>query len=160
MLAHRFDHIGEWAAAVPTSSALDGRPHGGAPVAGRTCGATGGPVRSVTERIVAYDESGRTLAYEALDPSWFLSLARNRWHVEELNARRSRVSFEATIELQGTLGRLAAPLLRLYFSRLGRQVLDDLAYFVERGSPSPRKQHQQKQAGIRLPLRARDSSRR
>ncbi len=96
---------------------------------------TGGPVREVTERVVAYDEAGRTLVYEAMDQPRLLSLARNRWQVTALEDGRSRVGLEATVELRGALGPVLGLLLRQYFVRLGRQVLADLAYVVEHGEP-------------------------
>src|SRR5213592_2443956 len=66
IVAHRFDHVGDWATVIPASHAAPGEPRViGAPVAGRVCTTGIGSIPYVTERIVAYDEAGRTLTYEA-----------------------------------------------------------------------------------------------
>lgn len=143
VLAHRFDRIGEWASGVPASTASAGVVSPvGAPVTGRVC-STGRRILSVVEeRIVAYDEAKRTLTYEASGMPEFVKTARNRWHVQALDDRRSRVSFEGTLEPRGIFGRLLYVLLRPWLARLGTQTLNDLAHYVEHGEPSPRKQRQ------------------
>lgn len=64
------------------------------------------------------------------------------WHVQALDDRRSRVSFEGTLEPSGSIGRVLFLLFRPWLARLGTQTLTDLRHYVEHGQPSPRKQRQ------------------
>ncbi len=144
VVAHQFDRIGQWATAVPASTAHGGAPSTfGAPVAGRVCRTGVRLVPEVTEAIVAYDEAGRTLTYEAITgmPA-FVTAARNRWRVTALDERRTRIAVEAQFEVRGVLGRLARWWILRQVGRTGRHLLDDLKHYVEHGAPSPRKQRQ------------------
>lgn len=155
VVAHQFDRIGEWATAIPLSAA--GTPQRSAvdaPVAGRVCRTGVRMVPEAAETIVAYDEAGRTLTYEATAGlPGFVTVARNRWEVMGLGTRRARVAFEAQIEVRGLLGRLTWWLLVAQLGRTGRYVLDDLKHYVEHGEPSPRKQRQLRRASARAGAR-------
>jgi hypothetical protein len=144
VVAHRFDQIGEWATVIP-SSAATAEPSGvDAPVAGRVCRTGLRQAPEVTETIVAYDDTARTLTYEATaGMPGFLTMARNTWRVTALDSVRSEVTFTAQVEVRGLLGRLAWWVLLLQVHRTGRHLLADLKYYVEHGTPSPRKQRQQ-----------------
>jgi hypothetical protein len=144
VVAGGFDRIGEWATAIPASTACRVvEPATGAPVPGRACRTGVALVPEVTETIVAFDDPGRTLIYEATSgmPS-FVTLARNRWQVTAEGERRSRVTFAADLRVRGPIGWLARWWLLARVGRTGRYLLEDLKYYVEHGVASPRKQHQ------------------
>lgn len=141
VVAGGFDRIGEWATAIPSSSACPVPvPVSDAPVPGRVCRTGVALVPEVTETIVAFDDAGRTLTYEATAgmPS-FVTLARNRWQVTADGERRSQVIFAAELRVRGPIGRLARWWLLARVGRTGRFLLDDLKHYVEHGSASPRK---------------------
>jgi hypothetical protein len=140
VIAHEFDRIGNWATAIPASHTLDAVSAVGAPVAGRVCQTGLRMAPAVSETVVAYDETGRTLTYEATDgiPA-FVTLARNQWQVTALDERRSRVSFDAELQVRGMLGKLFRWWLLLRVGRDGKHLLDDLKHYVEHSTPSPRK---------------------
>ncbi len=143
VLAHQFDRVGEWATVIPSSAASEGvAANIGAPVMGRVCATGVRIVPEIEERIVAYDEANRTLTYEGHGMPKFIKTARNRWHVQALDDRRSRVSVEATLEPCGIVGRLMYVFLRLQLARIGPQFLGDLEHYIEHGEPSPRKRRQ------------------
>lgn len=151
VVAHQFDRIGEWATAIPSSAGGGvGPPSVDAPVPGRVCHTGIRMVPEVAETIVAYDEDRRTLTYEATAgmPA-FVTRARNRWQVTALDSRQSRVAFEGEIELRGLFGRLAVGLLLIQLGRTGRHLLDDLKYYVEHSTLSPRKQRQLSRAAAK-----------
>jgi hypothetical protein len=137
VVAGRFDRIGEWATAIPSSTALPvAAPATGAPVPGRVCRTGIALVPEATETIVEYDPAGRTLTYQATGgiPA-FVTLARNRWWVTALDPARSRVEFRAQLEVRGRLGRFARWWLLARVGRTGRHLLDDLKHYVEQGTP-------------------------
>lgn len=144
VIAHEFDRIGDWATAIPASTACPvPQPATGAPVPGRACHTGIALVPQVTETVVAFDEAGRSLTYQATGglPS-FVTLARNRWHVTAEGPGRARATFDAELRVRGPLGRLLRWLLLVRVGRSGRLLLDDLKNYVEHGRPSLRKQRQ------------------
>ncbi|WP_198163393.1 SRPBCC family protein [Rhodococcus sp. WMMA185] len=150
VIGRRFDKIGDWATAVPSSVALPGSTTADeAPVAGRVCQTGIRMVPNVTEAIVAYDDSTRSLTYEATQKPRFLSVARNHWTVTPVDERRSMVSYDAEVTTRGVLGLLAGWWMLITLRRAGRQVLADLTHYVEHGVPSPRKQAQLERAARR-----------
>ena len=144
VVADRFDQIGDWATAVPASTPVAEPSAVGAPVAGRVCHTGLRVAPEVTETVVAYDDTARTLTYQATAglPA-FLATARNHWHVSALDDGRSEVTFTGQVEVRGLLGRLAWWALLLQLRRTSRHFLADLKHYVEHGTPSPRKQRQQ-----------------
>ena len=150
VVAHRFDRIGDWATVIPSSIATMEPSGVDAPVAGRVCHTGLRQAPEVTETIVAYNDTdgtgdtGRMLTYQATAgmPA-FVTMARNTWRVTALDSARSEVTFTAQVEVRGPLGRLAWWVLLLQVHHAGRHLLADLKYYVEHGTPSPRKQRQQ-----------------
>jgi len=144
VVGHQFGHIGQWATAIPASTTDCSAPStAGAPVAGRVCQTGIRLISEVTETIVAYDETGRTLTYEATagTPA-FVTKARNRWQVTALDGQRTDVAFEAQVEVRGLLGRAVRWWILAQAGHEGRHILDDLKHYVEHSAPCPRKQQQ------------------
>jgi hypothetical protein len=154
VVAGGFDRIGEWATAIPVSTACPiSQPAAGppaeAPVPGRVCRTGVALVPEVTEMIVAFDDVARTLTYEATAgmPA-FVTLARSRWRVAVEGERCCRVTFAAELRVRGPVGWLARWWLLASVGRTGRYLLDDLKHYVEHGTVSPRKQHQLSRAAL------------
>jgi hypothetical protein len=95
---------------------------------------------AVTERIVAYDETNRTLTYQATGLPALLGAARNTWRVSSIGQRQARAGFDGVLETRGAAGLLIALPLRLRMRRETRTVLDDLKHYAEHGTPSESKQ--------------------
>jgi hypothetical protein len=169
VLGPGFARIGEWATAIPTSTAIppagtrstgsgggagaagDGVPAdlAQAPVAGRVCATGFQVVAQVTETLVAYDEGTRTLTYEASGMPAFVTTARNTWTVAPLDEHRCSVTLDARFDTRGVLGALARWLLLLQVGRASRHLADDLRHYVEHGVPSRRKVRQLARRGRR-----------
>jgi hypothetical protein len=144
VVAREFDRIDSWASDVPAShAAANVAAPAGCPVAGRTCQTTMGRFPEVEERILEYDEQGRTLTYEPVRGlPRFLASARTTWQVVAIDDRRSQVGFTATVTTRGLAGPLMAPAMRVLMHRAGVRGLADLRHYVEHRKPSPRKQRQ------------------
>jgi hypothetical protein len=100
-------------------------------------------VPRVTETIVAYGNTNRTLTYEASGMPAFVTTARNTSTVTPLDEHSSRVTIEARFDTRGLLGRWAS---LAQVGRTSRFLADDLRQYVETGRPSRRKQRQLNQA--------------
>lgn len=154
-----FHRIGEWATAIPASTAI-AEPAGprsdrsaatqvrnapaipAAPVAGRVCQLGVRLLGQVEETLVAYDEANRTLTYEAGGMPAFVTTARNTWTVVPLDRRRTLVRIDAQFDTRGVLGHLGRWAIFAQVGRTTRYLADDLRHFVEHGTPSPRKLQQ------------------
>jgi Polyketide cyclase / dehydrase and lipid transport len=111
LVGRRFGRIGDWATAIPTSTAIghtfDQTASSAvseivdAPVAGRVCQTGIRLMPQVTETIVAYDDATRTLIYQASGLPGFVTTARNTWTVTPLEQRRTRVSLQAQFDTRG-----------------------------------------------------------
>jgi hypothetical protein len=159
VIGPRFDRIGDWATAIPSSTALShdhaaggsGLPAAAidldAPVAGRVCHTGIRLVPQVTETLTAYDHTNRTLTYHAsAGMPAFVTLARNTWTVTPLDTHRSRVSLRARFDTRGLLGLLGRWAILARTHRASRHLADDLRHYLETGQPSPRKLRQLRRA--------------
>jgi hypothetical protein len=151
-----FDRIGEWATAIPASTAVPihrsepGPPAAAAaraaPVAGRVCRTGIRLVPKITETLIVYDDAHRTLTYQASGMPTFVTLARNTWTVIPLDPGRCLVRLRARFDTRGPLGLLGRWAILTQTRRTSRHLADDLRHYAETGTPSPRKQRQQQRA--------------
>jgi len=163
VIGRRFDRIGDWATAIPASTALpaprtDPKPAAAnplpvaatavnAPVAGRVCQTGMRLVPEVTETLIAYDDANRTLTYEASGMPSFVTVARNTWTVSSIDEHRTQVSLKARFDTRGLLGLLGRWAILVQVGRTSRHLAEDLRHYVETGTPSPRKQQRLRRAG-------------
>src|SRR5918996_1770117 len=131
ILGHRFADIGEWATAIDDSRPAVGQAEA---LPGRVCQTGMRAFPAVTERIVAYDESDRTLTYEATGLPAFVGEARNTWRVSPMGRLRARASFDGVLETRGLVGLLIALPLRIRMRRETSMVLADLKHYAEHGT--------------------------
>jgi hypothetical protein len=145
-----FARIGEWASVIPSSAppATPGPAAGlpsaadGPPVPGRACTTGSRLVPRVTELLVAYDPAGRTLTYQASGLPAFVTLARNTWTVAPDGESACLVTLGAQFQARGVPGLLARWVIVIQARRNARLLQADLRYYLEHGTPSPRKLRQ------------------
>jgi hypothetical protein len=159
-----FDRIGEWATAIPASTAVPTHrsepglpeppgvpPALDAPVAGRICQTGIRLVPRITETLTAYDDARRSLTYVASGMPGFVTQARNTWTVIALAPDRCLVRLQARFDTRGLLGLLGRWAVLAQTRRTSRHLADDLRHYAETGTPSPRKQRQQRAAATAAP---------
>jgi hypothetical protein len=141
-----FARIGEWASVIHASAPIPG-PEGpacaaGAPATGRVCATGVRLLPRVTETLIAYDQSRRTLTYQAGDLPALVTLARNTWTVVPAGERRCRVRLQAQFQARGAIGVLVGWAAAAQAWRNARLLEADLGHYMRHGTPSPRKQRQ------------------
>ncbi|MEM1249264.1 MAG: SRPBCC family protein [Acidobacteriota bacterium] len=135
--AEDFDRIDRWDGNVRTAQKLDSPPPEGAPVGGRTCQMYRGA--SIVERLVEYDPSTYRLAYRVEEGlPGFVALATNHWSHSEVE-EGTLLELRLELETRGPLGVLMSLPLRLQMGKVLGRALEELKFFVETGSPHPRK---------------------
>lgn len=132
-----YEHAGRWSSAVYASASLKGQPVGEAPVLGRVCETTLGPFQ---EEIVAFDASGKTLAYVASGEKMpgFVKQLKGTWTL----ARRghgTEVTMAFHADIAPPFNVLMGWMMRLQFVKAIDASLGDLKFFLENNAPHPRK---------------------
>lgn len=137
ILAHEFDKMGEWSSDLLDSRATTEGPRPeGARVCGRVCASHSfGGREEIEEVFTYYEEENMRFGYKGTKIPWFIKSAENNWSVRSLGKDRSVAEFLARVELNAFLGLL----VKAYFSKLGRRVLEELKHYAEKDEPHPRK---------------------
>lgn len=140
ILAHEFDNIGRWAAAIEESSADTNIPApSGAEVGGRVCSAQGfGDVR---EEFTYYDESALRFGYKATKglPAWLVKRAENNWSVHPLGPNKCIVKSRGEIDYTLIPGLFLIPVFKFQMNRIASRLFEELKYYAEQDQPHPRK---------------------
>jgi hypothetical protein len=152
-----FARIGDWATSVPASVPLPATAPAAiapaattpaaaaasAPVTGRTCHTGVGRMPTVNETLTSYDDSSRTLSYEATGMPGFITTASSTWVVTPTGEDSSRVTVTGIFRTRGPLGLLACWAIILQARLTARHLQADLRHYVKFGTASPRKQRRQ-----------------
>lgn len=148
-----FARIGDWATSIPASTPAPAEPAipataasapaaASAPVTGRTCHTGIRLVPQVTETLIAYDENGRTLTYQASGLPAFITSARSTWTVTPADADSCRLTVIAHFRTRGVLGALGCWAMLARARLAARHLQADLRHYARHGTASPRKQRQ------------------
>lgn len=136
-----FATIGEWATAVSHSEANTELPTvNSSHVGGRTCTTSFG---KASEEFTAYNDEERSYSFKGVFKSKMFNKVTSSMKVDEVDENTTLVKITPALELTW-LGTLMYPLIRMQISKVTDEILDDLKYFVENGTPSPKKLASQK----------------
>lgn len=137
VLAHDFDRVGEWSSAVASS-----RPNQrvaapeGAAVGGRVCATPG--FGDLEETFTQYSEADKEFTFQATGLPSFVTLAQNHVTVSPLDADRSNVTLEITMNTTAA-GKLTGPMFAVKLKSTLNSFLTELKNYVERGELSAKK---------------------
>ena len=128
----------KWASGVFVSTAREGTPKVDAPMLGRVCQSSIGPI---TETIEVYDSTRRRLVYSAKADKMpgFVSNLQNGWEVTAAKGGGSDVTMRLTADLAFPFNLLMGVPMKLQFSRLLGQSAEEFRHWVETGTQHPRK---------------------
>jgi len=145
LIGRRFADVGEWSSAFPRSRPIRATstrvfPDAArAPVWGRLCSTTIPAAPWITELLTTYDDSSRTLRYEAQGLPGFVALSRNSWSVSPIDVEHSRLALRVELETRGVLGGAARRLMLVGVRTIFRQFVDDLQHYLVYRTASPTK---------------------
>lgn len=131
--------VGNWASAVYRSQALEGtNVVGGAPVTGRVCETSLGPF---CETIVLYDGEKKLLAYHASGEKmpFFVKQLQGSWRLNTLSSLKTEVIMTLEADLMFPFSFLMGWVMRMQFSRVLNETLEELKYYLEAGHIHSRK---------------------
>ena len=144
VFAHDFDNAYKWMASVPKSygKAL-GEKFEGAQTAGRVCELDGNPDGiKASETILAYDEENKTCTVEILlvNAPFLVPIKGNilNFSAKEEGPDRTSILWEITPIIKPA-AKIISPLIKIGVGKFMAQIIEELKYFVENGTPHPRK---------------------
>ena len=144
VFAHDFDNAYKWMASVPKSVGKDnGKKFEGSSSAGRVCDLDGNPKGvKATESFLAYDEEKKTckVLIEFLNTPFGFPLVQNvaEFSINEQSGTQSVVTFSVTSTLK-PLAFIIYPIIKYGFAFFVKQIVEELKFYVENGTPHPRK---------------------
>jgi len=134
-----FGNAHVWSSALSHSAPAGSPKHANGVRDARQCDVKG--MGRVEERVLEYDPTRHILAYEATRGfPFFVGRAVNRWSLFDQGTNLTLLRMEAEIVTRGIVGALMAPALKFKIRGMLATIADDLKYFVEHGTPHPRKQ--------------------
>lgn len=143
VFAHQFDEADQWISSVARSYGTDGgQKFAGATTTGRICEfKPDGSGMKVFERFVTYDEAAKTgrVHVDFIDPRRMLpmqSLSLDFTVSDDDGGSTAVWGFGAAIK---PFAKFMTPVLRIGITKAWRELAEELAYYVETGSPHPRK---------------------
>jgi hypothetical protein len=144
VFAHDFDNAYKWMASIPKSFGKDnGKRYEGASSAGRVCELDGNPNGlQASESFLAYDDEKKTctVLIQFLNTPFGFPLVQNvaEFSLSEQGDNQSVVTFSVTSTLK-PLAFIIYPLIKLGFGAVVMQIIEELKFYVENGTPHPRK---------------------
>ena len=144
VFAHGFNDAHKWMASVPHSFAQDnGESFEGAESEGRVCELGQGPKGiKASEQFLAYNEENKTatVRIDFVDAPSFFPIKFNTlaFSLREISNDKCEMTWKFRSDIK-PLAYLMWPILRLGFGVFVGQIVEELKFFVENGTPHPRK---------------------
>ena len=144
VFAHGFNDAYKWMASVNTSFAKsNGESFKGCQSDGRVCELSSKPNGiKASEQFLAYNEENKTatIKIDFLDAPSMFPVKYNTldFSLKDLGAGQSEMTWKFRSEIK-PLGMLLWPLLRMGFGVFIRQIMEELKFYAENGTPHPRK---------------------
>jgi hypothetical protein len=148
VLGHDFAHPSRWASAVNHSEG-QGKPIASIECDERACQTTMGRLR---EKLTHYSDKEFSLGYDITEglPA-FVKSGKNAWSLEKAGPQKTVLHMKMELVFKGW-AKILAPLLQPKMSQAAQELGEDFAYYVEHGTPHPRKL--KAQAKLEAPRRA------
>ncbi len=135
----QFADISQWASDIHTSRERNsGIVPQGASCSGRVCETSMG---SFKEQILKYDAQKKMLSYDARGDKmpFFVKHLENNWTFTPLAGGKCKVEMRMEMSLLPVFNLLMGPMMRMQMGGVINQVIEELTYFAENGTPHPRK---------------------
>ena len=149
IMGSQFADVSYWASGIYASrSRNSGMTPQGASCSGRVCETTMGTFK---EQILKYDEQSKTLSYDAKGEKmpFFVKQLENTWTFTPLIGGKCQVNMCMEASLLPVFNLIMGPIMRMQMGGVVNQVIEELSYFAENGSPHPRKLEAQKKIQLK-----------
>ena len=144
VFAHGFNDAHKWMASVPHSYAqTNGESFDGAHSQGRVCELNPNQKGiKASEKFLAYNEENKTATVQIdfVNTPFLFPVKFNKveFSLLEVGDNQSKMTWKFCSNIK-TLGFILWPLLRLGFGKFIKEIMEELQFYVENGTPHPRK---------------------
>jgi len=144
VFAHGFNDAYKWMASVSHSYAqTNGESFDGAHSDGRVCELSHDQKgMKASEKFLAYDENNKTATVQIdfVNTPFFFPVKFNTldFSIREISDNQSEMTWGFRSNIKA-LGSILAPLLRKEFKKFVGNIMEELQFYVENGTPHPRK---------------------
>lgn len=135
-----FADVHHWSRAVDHAT-VSGEPQfEGATCSERYCDINAKGFTSISEELIEYNESEKTLAYKAYAGlPGFVHYVQNRWVIMEVGPGQSRLQMTITVRMKPFMGSLMGGMFRKNLNTTIDGVMEDLKIYSETGNISEAK---------------------
>lgn len=103
----------------------------------RACSTTMGNIK---ERLFEFSSDDYSLAYEVVEGKpKMINYASNTWKLIQIEQNKCMLSIKMDIKPEGIFGKITELILKIKMSKMGQELVEDFKYYVENGTPHPRK---------------------
>ena len=137
VLGIEFADAHKWASAINHSEGSGGE-FQGASCSERGCSTTMGGLK---EKLTKFSNEDYSLSYQVYDgmPS-MVKYAENNWKLTSLGTNKSKLQMRMDLKVGGIMGTIMQPMMKMQMTKMGSQLLEEFKFYVENGTPHPRKQ--------------------
>ncbi len=137
VLGKDFANPYKWASSIQHSEGT-GNGFNGAPCSDRACDVQG--MGALKEKLLVYSDVTHSLKYEIIEglPS-IVKKGTNSWSLSTKEDNRTTLTMEMYFDNSSFIGTLMKPIMKFQMSRMAHLFLEEFKYYLEKGTPHPRK---------------------
>lgn len=136
VLANQFGKIDKWASIISHSEVSGPAKLPGVSYSIRSTKTTQGDTQ---QELTGFNADGHTISYKSISGTpAIIKQVTAHWSLEERGENNTHLVLDFSAEMKG-LGFILAPIAKIKLGKVGDVLLDDFKYYVENGTPHPRK---------------------
>ena len=138
VLGPQFADAYKWASSIKHSEARDHDNFNGSTCTERGCNVKG--IGNIKEKLLIYSEAERKISYQVYEGMpRMVKYASNTWTLTELGNGKTKVEIQLEMTTGGLMGAMMKGMMKKKMAKLSKEVIDEFKYYVETGTPHPRK---------------------
>jgi hypothetical protein len=136
VLGNQFGEIDRWASLISHSTLSGDSTLKGISYAVRSTETTGGPTK---QEMTSFNAEQHSLSYKAISgtPAFFKSVTA-AWSLSKTSQSSTALVLDFEVKFKG-ISAILSPLVKLKLGKVGHGLLEEFKYYVEKGTPHPRK---------------------
>ena len=136
VLGNQFGEISKWSSLIRESKVYGDSKLAGINYSQRETNTTNGITK---QEMTSFNPEQYSLSYKSISGTPpIIKEVRAHWSLSKKDANNTNLVLDFTADMKG-LGFIIAPIAKIKLGKIGDELLDELKYYIENGSPHPRK---------------------
>lgn len=137
VLGNQFGEISVWSSLIKESKVYGDSKLEGLNYSIRETNTTQGITK---QEMTSFNKEQYSLSYKALSGTpFFIKSVNAKWSLSKLNDDNTQINMNVDVQTKGIMAAILNPVAKMKLGKLGDELMDDLKYYLENGSPHPRK---------------------